>query len=121
MAKHLIEMGAKENDLILENKSTSTLENVLFSKKKIKKLIGFDNIKKVILILKHYHSRRATMTAKKHFPKSVELIPITYEVYGFTKDNWHESELGRKKVLGEWKKIPEYLAKKDIEELNSFL
>jgi len=118
MARHLIEMGVEERDLILENKSTSTLENVLFSKRIIEKVIGFDNIKKIILIVKHYHSRRAAMTAKRYFPAAVKLIPITYEIYGFTKKNWYESELGRKKVLNEWKKIPKYLSQRHIEELS---
>ncbi len=57
------------------------------------------------------------MTLKKHFPNNIELIPVTYEVYGFTPKNWFESEIGRKKVLSEWGKIPEYLVKGDIEEL----
>lgn len=117
MAKNLIAMGIKRDDLILENKSTNSLENVLFSKDKIEQEIGFQNIKKIIAVVKHYHSRRALMTLKKHFPKTVELIPVTYEIYGFTKDNWFESEAGREKVLDEWEKIPKYLAKGDIEEL----
>ena len=54
---------------------------------------------------------------KKHFPKNIELIPVTYEIYGFTKDNWFESEVGKEKVLNEWEKIPKYLDKGDIEEL----
>lgn len=117
MSKYLIKIGINKNDLILENKSINSLENVLFSKKKIEKCVGFDNIKKIILITKHYHSRRIAMTMKKHFPKSIKLIPITYEIYGFTKDDWSESSIGKKKVLGEWRRIPKYLAKGDIEEL----
>jgi hypothetical protein len=57
------------------------------------------------------------MTLKKHFSRNVELIPVTYEIYDFTVDNWFNSEVGKEKVLSEWNKIPEYLAKGDIEEL----
>lgn len=57
------------------------------------------------------------MTLKKHFPKTIQLIPVTYEIYGFTIDNWFNNEIGKKKVLSEWNKIQEYLAKGDIEEL----
>lgn len=117
MAGDLIAMGAKKEDLILEDKSTNSLENVLFSKKKIEQEIGFLKIKKIIAVVKHYHSRRALMTLKKHFPKTVELIPVTYDIYGFTKDNWYQSDVGKKKVLSEWNKISQYLAKGDIEEL----
>lgn len=117
MNKKLIELGVNEDDIILEDQSSNSLENVLFSKKIIDEKLGFKNIKKIIAIVKHYHSRRALMTLKKHFPKNIELIPATYEIYGFVFNNWLDSEVGRKKVLGEWSKIQEYLAKGDIEEL----
>ncbi len=117
MSDKLIQLGVKKDDIILESKSTNTLENVLFSKQIIDEKIGFNKIKKIIAIVKHYHSRRALMTLKKHFPKTVELIPMTYEIYGFTKDNWFNNKIGREKVMSEWNKISEYLKKGDIKEL----
>lgn len=116
MSKKLIELGVKKEDIILENQSTNSLENVLFSKKVIEEKFGFSNTKKIIAVVKHYHSRRALMTLQKHFPQGIELTPVTYEVYGFTKENWFETEKGKDKVMSEWNKIPEYLAKGDIEE-----
>jgi len=117
MSGKLIKMGVEKQDIILENQSINSLENVLFSKKTIGEKLGFDNIEKIIVVVKHYHSRRALMTLKKHFPKNVEFIPATYDIYGFTKDDWFESEIGREKVMGEWKKIQKYLKRGDIEEL----
>lgn len=117
MSKKLIELGIQEEDIILEDQSTNSLENVLFSKKIVEEKIGLKNLKRIIVVVKHYHSRRALMTLRKHFPKTIELIPITYEVCDFTKDNWYETKNGREKVLSEWKKIIEYLVKGDIEEI----
>lgn len=117
MSQKLIKLGVNQIDIILENKSTNSLENVLYSKKVIEQNFGFEKIKKIIAVVKHYHSRRALMTLKKHFPNDIELIPVTYEIYGFTRNNWFNSKLGRDKVLAEWNKIPEYLAKGDIEKL----
>lgn len=117
MNKKLIKSGVNQNDIILENKSKNSLENVLFSKKIIDKKFGFDNIKKIIAVAKHYHSRRALMTLKKHFPENIELIPVTYEIYGFTKDNWFENKVGKEKVSNELEKISKYLDKGDIEEI----
>lgn len=116
MLKYLMDIGIDKKDIILENKSTNTLENVLFSKRIIEDKIGFENIKKIILLVKHYHSKRALMTIKKHFPKSVEILPVTYEIYGFNKDNWSKNVKGKEKVLSEWNKINQYLKKGDIEE-----
>ncbi|MFH1460817.1 MAG: YdcF family protein [Patescibacteria group bacterium] len=117
MSKKLIKLGVNQDGIILEDQSTNSLENILFSKQIIEEKFGFNNIKKIIAVVKHYHSRRALMTMKKHFPKSIELIPVTYEIYGFTKDNWFENEVGKEKVMSEWNKIPIYLEKGDIEEL----
>lgn len=117
MSKKLIELGVDQEDMILENKSTNSLENALFSKKVIEQKFGFNNIKKIIAVVKHYHSRRALMTLKKCFPEDIKLIPVTYKVYGFNENDWFESEIGKEKVLGEWNKILEYLAKGNIKEL----
>lgn len=117
MSQQLMNLGVHPEDIILENKSANSLENVLFSKKIIEDKIGFKNIKRIIAVVKHYHSRRALMTLKKHFPRNVALVPITYEVYDFTKDNWFNSQNGKERVMSEWNKISKYLAKGDIEEI----
>jgi len=113
----LKKLGVNENDVLVENKSISTLENVLFSKKLIEEKIGFKNINKVLIIVKEHHIRRALMTLNKHFPKSIQFFPVTYNHYGFSKNDWFKDEIGRKKVLSEYEKIKKYLKKGDIEEL----
>jgi len=117
MSSKLIQLGVKKDDIILEDKSTNSLENVLFSRQIIGEKIGFNKVKKIIAIVKHYHSRRALMTIKKHFPKTIELIPVTYDIYGFTIDDWFDNKTGKEKVLDEWNKITIYLERGDIEEL----
>ena len=117
MSNSLIDMGVLKRDIILEDRSTNTLENIIFSKKIIEEKIGFNNLNKIITVTKHYHSRRVLMTIRKHFPRNITIIPVTYEIYGFTKDNWSKSEMGNKKVLGEYERIKEYLKRGDIEKL----
>ena len=117
MSQELMSMGVQREDIILEDRSTNSLENVLFSKEVLEEKIGLQNLKKIIAVTKHYHSRRAIMTLRRHFPKTIKFIPAVYEVYGFTRDDWAGSESGREKVMSEYNKIKEYLAKGDIEEL----
>ncbi len=117
MSKKLIMLGVNFEDIVLENKSVNSLENVLFSKKIIDEKIGFKLIKKIIAITKNYHSRRALMTIKKYFPDYIKIIPITYQVGGLTKENWSDSATGKEKVIGEFEKIKIYLEKGDIVEL----
>ena len=51
MGNKLIRLGVKKDDLILEDKSTNSLENVLFSKQIIDEKIGFNKIKKLLPLL----------------------------------------------------------------------
>lgn len=118
MSKSLISLGVASGDIIREDKSTNSLENVLFSEKVIGERFGWENVKKILVVTKHYHVRRAMMTLKKHFPDSVRLIPAPYDILGFSRDNWQDTVSGKEKVMSEWGKIKEYLAKGDIEELD---
>lgn len=117
MVCDLVAMGVRREDIFIEDKSHNSLENVVFSKELIKEKIGFQNVHTILTITKHYHSRRALMTLKKHFPQTVKIFPVTYKIYGFTKDNWFNSKMGKEKVISEWEKIQRYLKKGDIEEL----
>lgn len=117
MAMNLIDMGVAMADMVLEDRSTNTLENVLFSRQVIEEEIGFDRARRILVVVKHYHSRRALMTLRRHFPEGIEFHPVTYDIFGFDRDNWHQSEIGREKVMGEMERIKKYLAKGDIEEL----
>lgn len=117
MAALLVDRGVPLEDVLTEDKSHNSLENVLFSRVVIESDLGWDAVKKILVVCANYHSRRALMTLKRHFPDGVALALVTYQIPGFNRDNWHESEVGQKKVLDEWGKIPKYLAKGDIEEL----
>ena len=117
MRDRLIKLGVEKENILIEEESTNSLENVLFSKIIIENKIGFRNIKKIIAVVKHYHSRRALITLRKHFPKNIKLIPAPYDIFGFTKNDWFSKEKGREKVMSEWTKIQKYLKKGDIEEL----
>lgn len=119
MALEAIGLGVPQGDILIEDKSTNTLENVVFSLKVIEKEIGLDNIKTIVAVAKNYHSRRVLMTLRRHVPRHIKLKVSAYssEHYSFTKENWTESELGRKKIFEEKEKIKKYLEKGDLTEL----
>ncbi len=116
MMAGLIDLGVNKKDIIIEDRSTNTLENVFFSRNVLENTVDFEKIKSILLIVKNYHSRRALMTIKKHFPKTINIFPVTYVVDGLTKYNWYDYKEGKEKVMSEWQKIHEYLNKGDLEE-----
>lgn len=117
MAALLVGAGVKSKDILLEKDSTNSMENAQKSAQVIEETLGWENISRVLVVCKNYHARRALMTLKKQWPKHVKCLPVIYSLDGIERDNWQESEEGRKKVMGEYGKIPKYLAQGDIQEL----
>ena len=119
MAEELRKLGVPSKDVLIENRSTNILENVLFSKEVIDKELGLQNVHVVTAVVKNYHARRALMTLRKQMPRSTQLKSAAYTSahYPFTKDNWNDIESGREKVMEEVEKIEKYLAKGDLAEL----
>lgn len=119
LARGLTHRGIPDRDILIEDRSTNTLENVLLSREVIDREIGLDNVGTVAAIVKNYHARRALMTLKRHMPQHVSLRTAVYvtAAYGFTRDDWHRSALGRERVTGELERISRYLAKGDLAEL----
>ena len=119
MAKEAINLGVPKECILVENKSTNTLENILFSIPIIEKEMGFKNIKIITAVVKNYHARRAMMTLRKHLPKNIILRASSYDCNGdkFRKDMWFKTDEGRGKIYEEVEKIKIYLAKGDIAEL----
>ncbi len=72
-----IKMGVPENKIIVENKSTNTGENILFTKELLEK--NGINLKKVIVVQKPYMERRTYATFKKIWPQ-IECIVTSPQI-----------------------------------------
>ncbi|MEI6886838.1 MAG: YdcF family protein [bacterium] len=81
-ADEAIKIGVLTKDILIENKSTNTGENILFSKEIIK-TTGL-NIQSIILVQKPYMLRRSYATCRKQWPEvkiSVASQEISFEDY----------------------------------------
>ncbi len=103
-----IKAGVPKDKIIIENQSTNTSENVLFTKKLLEQM-GL-NMQKFILVQKPYMERRTYATFKKNWPEKDAIVtspPISYENYPYTlkpRDaviNSVVGDLQRLKVYGE--------------------
>lgn len=94
--------GVPARSIIWENTSSCTKENAFFSRD-----VAIRNkldIKTAILCCKNFHARRSLMSYQFAFPETKFYIhPIPYyEGDTFvTKENWHETEIGIRRVMGE--------------------
>lgn len=64
MEKYLIEEGIEANRIIVEDQSSSTFENIKFSKEKIKEVEEIENIE-LLLVTNKFHIFRAKFIAKR--------------------------------------------------------
>jgi|SRR3989344_4538486 len=108
--KILREENVPEQDIIEEDKSTNTKENVLFGMSKLQE----ENIfpKRVILITRPWHSRRCVATFKKFFPQ-VEIMSCPPEG-GATENIDRPKEIFAKRMVDEIPRFREYADKGDL-------
>lgn len=106
----LLRCGVDEGCIIGEDKAEYTAQNARYSRA----LLEERGIcpKKAILCCKAYHARRCLMYYQLSFPDT-QFIVAPVAVGGLTRESWHRTERGLKKVLGELARLgtqftPEY-------------
>ncbi|TFW31333.1 YdcF family protein [Massilia horti] len=116
----LIELGIPESALILETAATNTGENVRFGRARVAEIMDLDTIRSVLVIGKICSTRRYLMTLQRHWPGlHLSVYPVNY--FGVPAECWHQHDEFRRRVLGEFEKIPRYLAKGFLEEIGPVL
>lgn len=112
----LLKLGVPEEIILIEDRALNTGENVIFSKTIAEKMIGLEKIKSILAIGKICSSRRYLMTLERHWSGVQKMIaPINY--FNVKKQDWHQDEKLRSRVLSEWKKIPQYLEMGFLKEI----
>ena len=118
MRDELIARGVPSEVILVQDRSTNTLEDVAFSLDILKE----NNIspKSIAFLCKAHHSGRCLRTLRKFF-RSQTLLPITYvAVYDGVKiaeEDWYQHEVSRGRVYGEYLRIIEYSRRSDIANL----
>jgi len=98
----LLKYGVKEEDIILEDQSMHTRENVIFAKKKLEEL--HIPMNKIVVCCKNFHARRYQLTFSLVFSESEVLICPT-DTQGITKENWYLSPDKFAKILEKSKDV----------------
>jgi uncharacterized SAM-binding protein YcdF (DUF218 family) len=64
MKRYLVARGVSEESIVMEERATSTFENLTYSKQILDKMLGGTNYK-VVVITNDFHAYRANLLAKK--------------------------------------------------------
>ena len=101
MYRRAIELGVKSEDIIVENCSQSTVENMLGALMELQKEFWLNRVNKVLLVTTTYHMRRSLSIARYLFPAHIEVLPCPADDNNTRRDNWMKSNKGRERALAE--------------------
>jgi len=101
MQEQALSLGVPRNAMLLEEKSTSTKENAIFTKDIIKRH-GYTSL---ILVTSAYHSKRANKIFKKIMGNEIKVLSAPSEESKFRFEDWWKRERDRKAVLIEFFKF----------------
>ena len=109
MRQAALELGVREEDIILENSSLHTVENLRFALEALQQTLGLDRLQRVLLVTTAYHMRRSLALARNLFPEYIAVIPCPANDNNTRRDNWMNTSVGIKRAKDEAVKIISYV------------
>lgn len=106
MKNAAIEHGVKAEDIVTEEQSMSTYENLINAKSIINN--RFPQCKSIILVTTAYHMRRAVKMAEKTF-EGIRIIPCPANDGSTRRETWYKTDKGRNTALDECMKFGYYI------------
>ncbi len=112
---YAVARGVPAEAMVLETAASNTRENFAFSAPIIAERFGWDRIRRVALVAKPYHMRRAVMTARRQWPAHLRLLAAPSREPGdFPAATWWQTEAGRSYIFTELRAIGTYALQGDI-------
>ena len=110
MYKAAFELGVAEENMILENASQNTVENILFALVELQRNFWLNRVHKVLLVTTAYHMRRSLAIARYLFPAHIDVIPCPANDTNTKRDNWMNTPEGIERAKGETMNIVRCIA-----------
>lgn len=108
MHQAALELGVPEENIIPENSSQNTVENILFGMIELQRSFWLNNIRKVLLVTTAYHMRRSLAIARYLFPAHISVIPCPANDTHTRQDNWMTTPVGIERATREALNIIHY-------------
>ncbi|GIN74776.1 hypothetical protein J14TS2_52510 [Bacillus sp. J14TS2] len=109
LRKEAIALGVPEMDILIEDESRHTFENVLASLLVLNRAFHLHNIERLLVVTTSYHMRRLHLTLKTYMPSWIEFSLCPANDRNTKKENWFLSEKGRQRVQLESSKVISYV------------
>jgi hypothetical protein len=108
--RELIKLGVPENAIICEDRSTNSLENVLFAKE----VFDFSTVASILVVCKNYGAGRQCRTLRQQIDRRIQIFPHPFDAEAgsrgprITRHTWMEYEKGCEVVMAQLAKIIRY-------------
>ncbi len=117
--RELINLLIPETVIICEDKSTNTLENVLYAQS----VFDFSTVTSILAICKNYGVGRQCRTLKRQLPKLGTIIPYPFDTEAgnspiISRNTWMNYESSKSIIITQVIKIIEYGKSGDLEPLD---
>ena len=109
MRQAALDLGVAAEDIIWENLSQNTVENILYALIELQKAFSLNRVRKVILVTTAYHMRRSLAIARYLFPAHIAVIPCPANDNNTRRDNWMNTPIGIERAKNEAMKIVTYV------------
>ena len=110
MRQAALALGVAEEDIILENSSYDTVENILFALIELQRSLYLNNVHSVLLVTTAYHMRRSLAIARYLFPEHIAVIPCPANDTNTRRDNWMDTSVGTQRAKAEAMELVSYVA-----------
>jgi len=101
MHKSVLALGVSNENIILENSSQNTIENVLFALIELQRTFWLNKLSRVLLVTTTFHMRRSLLIARYLFPKHIAVLPCPANDSNTKRDNWMNTSIGIERAKNE--------------------
>ena len=101
MKEQLLAKGVPEEDILYEEESNNTTENVLCALLVLERKFLLQNIKRLIIVSSPGHIQRLQLTLSRYMPKWIEYSFCYDDNSPSSKENWMKTEDMKEKVIKE--------------------
>jgi hypothetical protein len=115
----LVMLGVPQEDIVVEDRSTNSLENVLFAQE----VYDFSPINSILTVCRSHGAGRQCRTLRHHIAPRIRVLPNTFATNvghsgpDVTRENWMTMAESRAGVFSHLLKIIKFGRKGDIEPL----
>lgn len=94
MYQAALDLGVPKENIIVENSSQNTVENILFAMIELQRNFWLNNVQTVLLVTTAYHMRRSLAIARYLLPAHIAIIPCPANDTHTRQDNWTTTPIG---------------------------